>query len=116
MRTAKIVLAGKEYEIRRLPAVRAIAWRKAAQELLDVFPALADAYQQETANVVAAGVDLFRQASGIVESLIEVVLSADVTLNADRERILETADDEEFLEAFQQALLLNTPLSSLAQA
>lgn len=115
-KSANVTLAGKTYEIHRLPAMKAIVWRKSAQELMDKFPKLAEAYQQETDNVVASGVEVLRMANGLVESLVEIVMNADPNLDADKDFILGNAFDEEFIKAFETILVLNFPLSTLAQA
>ena len=114
MRTTTVKLGGKEYEVQRLPAMRAIAWRKQASALLDRFPSLIKVYDGETINTVQASADLFRTASGVVEELIECVLASDSALEADRVLLLEAAYEDEFLEAFQRVMLLNAPLSGMA--
>jgi hypothetical protein len=116
MREIEVVLAGQRYTVRRMPAMRAVSWRKCAQGLLERFPSLVDAYNAETENVMASGLEMMKGANGIVEALIEVVISADPALEADREHILANGYEEEFMEGFQSLLMLNSPLSDLAKA
>lgn len=111
MRSATVVLAGKAYTVQRLPAMRAIQWRKRAQQLLDAFPAIQEIYERETENLVKASAEVYRAANGAVEALVEVVLDADPGLAADRDFILDNAMEDEFLTAFQGVMLLNAPLS-----
>jgi len=117
MRTVTIVLGGASWTVARLPALRAIAWRKGAEGLLEELPALAKLYDTETqsqADLVAAALVMYREAGAVVERIIESVLTASDELVLRRDEILETATEEELLAAFQTLLLLNAPLAGLA--
>lgn len=114
MRTATVTFAGKQYEVKRLPVIQAVAWRKKAEALLEAFPALAEMYNQEAENTVKASLEVFKASNDVIEQLIDVVFSADGALANDKSKILEVIDDSELLEAFQTIMLCNAPLASMA--
>lgn len=113
-RTVSLKLGGEEYEAERLPAMRAVAWRKRAEQLLSKFPQLATLYDAQSENMVTGMLAVLKGADEIVPELVEVVL-AGLDLSPDeREDIYATAFEEEFMEGLQRLLLLNAPLSALA--
>ena len=118
MRNVTIVLGGRSFVVARLPALRAIAWRKGAEALLEELRGLIKLYDRESqtpAELVEASLVLYRQAGAVVEQVIEVVLGASDELTLQRDAILDTAAEDELMLAFQTLLLLNAPLAGLAQ-
>lgn len=117
MRTVTIVLGGASWTVARMPALRAIAWRRGAEQLLADMPALAKLYDTETksqSELIEASLLMYREAGAVVERMIEVVLGASDELTQRRDLILDSATEEELLAAFQTLLLLNAPLAGLA--
>lgn len=119
MTTVPIVLGGVSYEVARPPAMRAARWRRLAEKLLEHMPQIAALYEQQTqegADMTEATLRVYREAGEVVEQMLAVILAADGQLENDRERIEETATEEELMEGLQRLLLLNAPLVGLARA
>lgn len=113
-RTAAIHLGGQDYTVSRLPASRIFAWRRQAEKLLSSLPALQALYQKEASDVVSASLHLYAEANDVAEQVVEVVLAADPALSRQRDKILDAAQEDEFLAALMTLLLLNAPLTGLA--
>lgn len=116
MAETTVALGGQIYPVRRMPAVRAIAWRKRATPIVDRLQGITEKYAASGDNLVAMAGALLHEADGFMEEMIEVVLAAGPEIERDREHILDTAFEEEYLEAFQQVLLLNAPLAGAAHS
>lgn len=116
MAETTIALGGQLYTVRRMPSARAIAWRKRANAIVEALPGIAAEYEQESDDLLKAAGRLLTVADAVMAEMIEVVLDADLALQADKQHILDTAFDEEYLEAFQGILLLNSPLAGAAHS
>jgi hypothetical protein len=111
-----VALGGQLYPVRRMPAMKAIAWRKRAAPIVDTLQDLAEKYGASGDNLIGMAGALLHAADGLMGEMIEVVIVAGPELEADRKHIEEAAFEEEYLEAFQSILLLNAPLAGAAHS
>jgi hypothetical protein len=116
MAETQVALGGQIYTVRRMPTARAVAWRKRANAIVEALPAIAEQYAAEGDDLVKSAGKLLGVASDTVEAMMHLVIDADVRLQADKEHILDSAFDDEYLEAFQSILLLNAPLAGAAHS
>ncbi|MBX3016007.1 MAG: hypothetical protein KF832_31085 [Caldilineaceae bacterium] len=111
MNTRTVLLGGHTYEIEKQRFKANEAWRQEVIALLDplleqvkgLSPDLEFNHPFEIIEVVRP---LFFQVRGAFQAVVELLLRYSPALQADRERILEAAYDEELLDAFVVCLRL----------
>lgn len=122
MKTLKIVLGGKGYEIAELPTRKNEVWRQILETklnpIIDIIKGLA---AQELS------VDNALQIAGPVEEVIKIAMASPVeirdmvisyspVLEKSKEKLLDTAYDSEFTSAFMEILGLAYPFGAVAKA
>jgi hypothetical protein len=130
MKMIKVVLGGREYEVRQLPIRASREWREKfaapIEQLLGSVQYAGEALQQALGkgSAIDAGelVKRLGQAllSGVGETVLhsmdlvmEMVLAYSPELRADRERIEAEAYDDEVMAALGEALKLAYPFSEI---
>lgn len=107
-------LGGVLTEARRLPALRAVEWRKQAAALLETFPAVRALYDEAAPNLVEGMLAVYVGADGAVEHLIAVVLGGLDLAATDEETVRANVYEEELVEGLSKLLVLNAPFPALA--
>lgn len=112
-----VTLGGQEYALTSLPLRKARAWREQfAKPFNDVVAALADAGKIELTNgrdLAALLSTLSGTLIGSTDAVVEMLFAYSDVLARDRERILDSATDEEAMAAFVQVLKAAYPFGSL---
>lgn len=112
VRETEIILGESVFVVRRMPATRAIAWRKRSQPILEQLVALEEKYKTEQNSLYKAGLLVLAEADGLVEAMLDAVLECDASLKTDPE-LRDRVYEEELLEAFGAVVALNAPLASM---
>lgn len=117
MRTAKVTLGGVEYEIQQLPIKQSREWR---DQLRGPFSGLVGVLESAGQIRMDSGRDLgglIRSMEtvllGSVDLIIDLLYKYSTVISHDRQRIEETATDDEAVAAFTEVIKLAYPLGKL---
>jgi hypothetical protein len=118
MQTAKVVLGGKEFTVRELPARRNAAWRKAfvevlarnvagltLEENLRLSPGVLGQFLSDVSRLICNG----------VTEIVDVLLSYGEELQGEAEWIKENAYESELTQLLVEVLKLAFPFGALGQ-
>lgn len=119
MKSIDVELGGQKYEVRRLSIKGSREWRKQIEgpvgELVNVLIS-APGVRLDDVSAIGGLLGVVKDVLlGSVDLIIEALFAYAPSLNSDRERIEEEADDEEALAAFVEVLKLAYPFGSLIE-
>lgn len=120
MKTIRIQLAGKKYEIQTLPIAQSRAWRQQLMQPFQLIGAILDHVDlNDLTNIanVEELIPLFKEGVmtvlGSVELLVDLLFAYSPVLEADREHIENTAHDDEAMQALMEVIKVAYPLGGL---
>lgn len=120
MRTAKLSLGGKEYEVSQLPIKPAKAWRVKFKAFVggitDVMASFSGVKLDSVEDLGKAIPAIMGVALDKLDEVAELVLAYSPELEKDRAHIEENATDEEMIEAFMEVARLAFPLQKIVAA
>lgn len=120
MRTAKLSLGGKEYEVPQLAIKPARAWRAKFRAFVggitDAMASFSDVKLDSVEDLGKAIPAIMGVALDKLDEVTELVLAYSPELERDRTRIEQNATDEEMIVAFMEVARLAFPLEQIVAA
>ncbi len=116
-RQAEVILGGELYMIHALNMKAARQWRREFSKPIQAALSMMDQVQGVEISDVGNAASVLQQVAtfllGSVDVLVDALFAYSPELQADRERIEETADDTEAMEALWEVLKLAYPFGNL---